>query len=726
MKKLIPLLLALAIGVTAQTPQKPQADTSQEDIVRVTTSLIQTDVVVLDKNDQVIDDLKLADFKLMENGKKQDLQFMEFVKASTEPRTEGTIEVAGKPIEPEISRNLTAKDLHRVFAFVIDDLTIPYEEIYTVRKMLTDFVDTKMQPSDLVAIIRVVGGNGFLQQFTNDKAILRRAISQITARPSIYNAFNNLPTAGQINTERATAIGSEGLAPPFVSEAIGSANSNFDATEDGSVKGQRALSTLVTAADVIDGMKLLPGRKNLIMLSGGLPIFESGQTQITIGGAQVTVEESRTYITNVGYLIRQLADRASRAGVVINTMDIRGLKAQRGVSLFTDPGNEATSALFGGANGGGASFGRGVNPGVFNNASLDTMSGHQGLQMLSDITGGVSVVNSDNFAGGLDKIIGRNSYYLLAYRPSEPFDGKFHKLEIKVDRPGARVYSRVGYYARPDEPAKSLTKEQMIVRAARSPLARRDVNVAGTLQYRFTDNKADVDVDLAIDANNLDFKQEGDGKYHTTFDVVAFLLDGMGRQQDGFSQTVTASFTAEEYKDALANGISFTGHANLAPGHYQLRAVIREQETGRMGTLSQYLEVPDLTKKHLAMSSLFLYAVDMEQGAKVGPVPLNALRQLPRKFDLRYAAVIYNPKLDGGKPQLKSQLFVTQGSRLVFKSAEQPVPGPVQDGQMAQVGQISLARLHPGRYLITLVVTDPLADKKAQTIVRSIDLHLTD
>jgi len=731
MQRITHLLLIAIVAVstvTAQTPQKPtQQETDNQDIVRVTTSLIQTDVVVTDKNDQIIDDLKLSDFKLLENGKKQDLQFMEFVKGSTEPRSEGTIEIAGKPVEPEVARNLSVKDLRRVFAFVIDDLTIPFEDIYTVRKMLTDFVDNKMQQGDLVAIIRVVGGSGFLQQFTSDKAILRRAISQIAARTSVYNAFNNLQTPGQINTERANAIALEATGgTSFVPEQISAENGNLDASEDGSVKAQRALSTLVTAADVIDSMKLLPGRKNLIMLSGGLPIFESGQQQITIGGAQVTVEESRTYITNVSYLIRQLADRASRAGVVINTMDIRGLKAQRGVALFTDPGNEATSALFGGANGGGASFGRGVNPGVFNNSALDTMSGHQGLQMLSDITGGVSVVNSDNFSSGLDKIIGRNSYYLLAYRPSEPFDGKFHKIEIKVDRAGAKVYSRVGYYARADQPAKDLTKEQMIVRAARSPLARRDVNIAGNLQYRFgADNRADVDVNLAIDANNLDFKQDADGKYHATFDVVGFLIDGVGRQQDGFSQTVTSSFTAEEYKQALANGISFTGHATLGAGHYQLRAVVREEETGRMGTVSQYLEVPDLTKKRLAMSSLFLYAVDLSAGATAAPMPLNALRQIPRKFDIRYAAVIYNPRLDGGKPQLKWQLFVTQGTRLLFKSAEQPVRGSVQNGQMAQVGQISLAKAPAGRYILTLVITDPLADKKAQVIVRSIDVNLT-
>jgi len=717
------IALCAAVAQTPQTPQKPQ-EIAPEDIVRISTALVQTDVVVTDKADRIIPDLKLEDFELYENGKRQDIKFLEFVRTDAEPRTEGTINVAGRPVEPEIARNLTARDLRSVFAFVVDDLTIPFEDIVTVRKMLTDFVDNKMSEGVLVAIVRVVGGKGLLQQFTSDKRILRRAISQITARLHPYSAFNNLTSPDQINTDLAQAAAEE-LAPS-APEVNSSQNLDLDASEDGTTRGLRALATLVTAAEVIDSMKLLPGRKNLMLLSGGLPLFETGPQQVTVGGVPVTIEESRFYFGSVNYLMRQLTDRASRAGVVINTMDVRGLKAQRGVSRFTDPGNEATSALFGGANGGGPGvFGRRPSAGMFDNLALDTMSGHQGLQLLADTTGGVSVVNTDNFSAGLERIMTRSSYYLLAYRPSESFDGKFHKLEVKVTRPSAKVYSRVGYYARADAPAKELSKEQIIINAAKSPLAKHEVDLAGRLQYRFTpNNSADVDINLVINANNLQFKSDADGKYHATFDVVGFVINSLGKSQDGFSQTITTNFSPEEYKQALVNAITFTGHAELPPGHYQLRAVVRETGTGRLGTVSQYLEVPDLSKKRLTMSSIFLYSVDL--GNKGRPSPLNALRQQPRKLDLRYAAVIYNTKLDGGKPQLRSQLLISQGSKLVFKSPEQLLSGQVQNGQMAAIGQISLANAHTGRYVLTLVVTDPLAPKKSQIIVRSIDFNLVD
>ena len=727
MKRIIPFVLAASVVVSGQTPQKPPQDLGPDDMIRVTTSLIQTDLVVVDKNENAIDDLTLADFKVFENGKRQDVQFLEFVKGDSgdvAPRTEGTIEVGGKPIEPDVARNLTSRDLRRVFAFVVDDLTIPFEDIATVRKVLTDFVENKMQQGDLVAIVRVVGGNGLVQQFTSDKNILRRSISQITAKLHAYSAFNNLTSGGEIKTQLAQAADALGGTSP--SDAISASSGNLDASEDGTIRGLRALSTLVTAGEVIDSMKLLPGRKNLMLLSGGLPLFETTSEQVKIGGAPVSVIESRMYFGNVNYLMRALTDRASRAGVVINTMDVRGLKAQRGVSRFTDPGNEATSALFGGATGGGAgNFGRRPTQGMFEDLSMDTMSGHQGLGLLADATGGVSATNTDNFGGALDKVMARSSYYLLAYRPTEAFDGKFHKLEVKVSRPGAKVYSRIGYYAKADTATRDLTKEQAIIRAARSPLAKRDVNVAGVLQYRFTpDNHADIDVNLAIDANNLDFTKQADGKYTATFDVVGFIINSMGKSQDGFSQTVTAAYTENEYKQALANGISFTGHALLPPGNYQLRAVVRELDTGKLGTVAQYIEVPDLSKKRLTMSSVFLYGVDL--GNSAAPISLNALRQLPRKLDLRYAAVIYNPKLSDGKPQLKSQIFITQGSKVIFKGPEQPVAGQLQNGQVPFIGQIGLGKARAGRYILTVVITDPLADKKNQYLVRSIDFNLTD
>jgi VWFA-related protein len=595
-----------------------------------------------------------------------------------------------------------------------------------VRSLLTDFVDKRMADSDLVAIVRVVGGTGLLQQFTSDKQLLHRAIAQLTPTAHQYSALNDLQDvdrfdpfgAMQSSGGEVGAKTSRGQSAPPIDDEV---------TLDGYTRGSRALFTLTVAGNVVDSMRTLPGRKNMVLFSGGLPVFEANQSQVLIDGAPITVQETSSLSTGVNYLLRLLTDRASRAGVAINTMDLRGLKASRGVSSFTDPGNEGKSGL-GNFSTGGAYGGRVPDMAMLDNTSLDTLTGHQGLQALSDATGGVSVTNTNDFSGGLDRVIARSSYYLLAYKPTEPFDGKFHKLQIKVDRPGARVYTRVGYVAKADASEKELTKEQAIVRAAMAPLAKREVDVSGAIQYRFVpQNRAAIDVNLHIAANKLDIKQAADGKYQTSLDVVGFVIDGLGKTQGGFSETLSASLTPDEYKRALTTGIGYTGQVELGPGSYQLRVAVRETATGRLGTLSRYLEVPDMSKKHFTASSIFLHAITSGAGAKAQPVPLTALRQISRKDDLRFSVVVYNAKLDKAKPQLTTRLTISRPDKIIFQG---PIEGVDLHGadssQAIRIGQIGLSKLSPGHYFLTLEVTDNLSDKKNQTLVRNIDFYVVD
>ena len=729
MKNALILILVAAIScgsLIAQTPQEPSKPS--DDVLRITTELVQVDAVVADKNDQVIPDLKLSDFSLYENGKRQELKFVEYVGADSKTRVDKNVAAAISG-DSDIARNLSSAELHRVFAFVVDDLTIPAADMPTVRSVLSDFVDKRMGADDLVAIVRVVGGTGLLQQFTSDKQLLHRAIDQLTPHIHPFSAFDNLQGLDRFDPMDFVASSGGGEVTtkttpknPSIAGAL-----DPDVSLDGYTRGSRALMTLTLAGNVIDSMTSLPGRKNMVLFSGGLPIFESSQSQISIDGAPITIQETSSLSTGVNYLLRLLTDRASRAGVAINTMDVRGLKASRGISSFTDPGNEAKSGL-GRFDSGGATFGRAPDLAIFDNTGLDTLTGHQGLEALSDATGGVSVANTNDFGEGLDRILARSSYYVLAYKPTEPFDGKFHKLQIKVDRPGAKVYTRVGYVAKADDKGKPLTKEQTIVRAAMAPLAKREVDVSGAIQYRFVpQNRAVVDVNLHIDASKLDIKQASDGKYQTALDVVGFVIDRYGKTEAGFSETLSASLTPDEYKRAIANGIGYMGRVELTPGSYQLRVAVRETATGKLGTLSRYLEVPDMSKKHFTASSVFLHAVTPSAGAKAQPTPLTALRQISRKDDLRFSVVVYNAKLDKDKPQLSTRLTISRPDRVVFQG---PIDGVDLRGadasQAIRIGQIGLSKLSPGHYYLTLEVTDNLADKKNQTLVRSIDFSVTD
>jgi hypothetical protein len=197
------------------------------------------------------------------------------------------------------------------------------------------------------------------------------------------------------------------------------------------------------------------------------------------------------------------------------------------------------------------------------------------------------------------------------------------------------------------------------------------------------------------------------------------LFDAAGRNRGGFSETVNTNLTADNYKFAQTNGLSYSANTELPPGYYQLRAVVRENGSGRLGSISRYIEVPDLSKKKLAMSSLFLFGVEPGQN-NTPPQPLQAQRQLSRKQDLRYAVVIYNPKLEGGKPAIRSQLIVSQANKLLFQEPEQTLRGPLAGIQVIKVGQLGLSKVQVGTYVLTLIVSDSL-DKKGRKMSRSID-----
>lgn len=700
MKNIVAIFLAtflLAPAAATQTPQKPAQEISPDDIIRISTRLVQTDVVVTDKNDQIIPDLKLEDFELYENGKKQSLKFMEYVGVDTGRRTEGN-RPAGVP-SADVAPGLAARDLKRVFAFIVDDLTVPPSDLVYVRQALTDFVDNQMQEGDLVAIVRTVGGKGLLQQFTSDRQLLRRAIAQLTVVTNPFQSFNNPPLEG-VNSPRMPAQ-AEGIGGVREVETDSAAPPEFGGAEDETVRLFRGLITLQTTNYLIDSLKEIPGRKSLVVISGGIPIFETNSTG--------------TAFSSVSYMLNLLTDNATRAGVVINTLDPRGLRASPGVASFVDtPGRSALG-------GGSGTFGRGES-----DALGPTLAGgeeHIGLNSLSSATGGVSIANINNLKGGLDKILSRSrGYYMLAYTPDDQFDNKFRRLQIKVKRDGLKVYSHSGYLAREDRASdKPPTKEQSILQAAKSPLAKRDVDVTANVGYKLTAaNKAAVDFNLVIEAKKLTFTPAADGKQQASFDVAGFLYDQYGKLRGGFSETVNANLTPAEYQRALKEGLTYTATTELPSGYFQFRAAVRETGTEKIGTMSRYLEIPNLSNGRLAMSTLYLSAVDGSGKANAEAVPLGGVRQLTHSQDLRYAAVIYNAKKNGDKIGIRTQTIITQGDTVLLKEPEQELNAS-DPTKVIKIGQLGVSRVKAGRYVLTVIVTDPLADKKFRTVSRSID-----
>jgi VWFA-related protein len=718
LRKVIVILAVLSMTMIVY-PQKKTEKPADDKPIRISTELVQVDTVVTDKNGQIVRNLTKDDFELYENGKKQNITFLEFVEASS--KSKATDKTAPDARRPE-TEGVSEAEVRRIFAFVIDDLTIRAEDLFYVREMLTRYVNEQKADNDLAAIVRTVGGRGLLQQFTTNRELLLRAIASLTPTTPPLSSTASSASADMSGREQRVS----GTPQPLVDAAGERAESELNAIDndtrelfgplDDTVQMTRAVMTLGTASFVIESLRQLPGRKSLILVSGGMPILSS---QIGTTGVDMTS------------VINRLAAQATRAGVAVHTMDIRGLSANSGVARFTDtPGKSAiptdiASLANSGPGGGTGTFGRGIDDKLLGPSVLQDQLG---LRALASATGGIAVLNKNNFSEGIGKIIDTSDgYYLLAYTPLDAnFDGRFRKLEVRLRRGGLKVYSRRGYVAREDSSAEAaaVSPRDQLLAAIRSPLARRDVSVKAMVGYKaIQPRQGAIDIELLIDPRTLKF-DEVEGKQQTTFDVAGFVFDETGELRGGFSETITANLTPEEFKRVSLGGLTYSANTTLPSGAYQVRIAVRDNKTGGTGTVSRYLEVPDLTKGRFAASSLVLVGAPPGDTKSTDTVAVIADRQISRKRDLRYLVALYNAKLKDGKPQVRAQMSISQNGKLLYQEPDETVQGT--GDQMIKMGQLGLARVKPGRYTITVVLTDPLADKKQTPITRVMDFVVVD
>ncbi|MGH9822432.1 MAG: VWA domain-containing protein, partial [Blastocatellia bacterium] len=579
------LTIALALlgaGVVFPLAQARQGQPqNQEPVIKIGTDLIQIDAVVLDKSGKVVRGLSKDDFELFENGKRQHLGFFDFVDAGKGAAGEAN-PVGESAKTPSIStQGAGEKDIHRIFAFIIDDLTIRPADLTYVRQMLTNFVDTLMQPTDLVGIVRTVGGEDLFQQFTTDKDLLRRAIARLNPRSSAFNAFNqgNVDATGSLAQAMSDQTGGAGMAPALF--GVSGNPIDIDNPNDDSNSTIRAYMTLGTASFVIDSMGQLPGRKTMVLVSGGIQALgPGGGAPVVAGQGSGTNQQGLADIPeasagpvggSANFWLDQLADKATRAGVAINTLDLRGLSGQTGVASFEDtPGK---SGLGGGTSS--AGFGRTADNTMLGNRNpFDVTAAHMGLRELSSATGGIAALNRNEFNKALGEIVdASDGYYLLGYIPADSnFKGDFRKWEIKV-KGGYKVLSRKGYFARvPEKTPATKTMQQQMLDAIQSPIAKRDVGLDMVVLYKSEPmDKGAVDVELNIDPARLSFA-DANGKKEATLDVAGFIYDQFGRMKGGFSKTINVSLTPDELQKAYKDGVVFpTQSAELKPGSYEVR-----------------------------------------------------------------------------------------------------------------------------------------------------------
>ncbi len=263
--------IATSSQVPTQRPQRPfpterpqRPKTVEEDVVRITTTLIQVDATVVDKNGKTVTGLTADDFEIYENNKKQPIADFSFVELAPEKLREPITVKKPKNSIPIPPGNSPPEQAHRTMALVVDDLGLSFGSIGAVKSALRKFVDEQMQPTDLVAIIRTGSGAGTLQQFTPDKRMLYAAIEHV--RLSAHGR-------GGINVFQAvdpSDYGAPGLATTRSSAETIAAQKQFNEFREDIF----TVGTLGAVNYVVKGMRDLPGRKAVVLFSDGFGLYD--------------------------------------------------------------------------------------------------------------------------------------------------------------------------------------------------------------------------------------------------------------------------------------------------------------------------------------------------------------------------------------------------------------------------------------------------------------------
>lgn len=730
MKKLLFLLLGLIFVtptalVAQQTNPTPPKDDDQ--IIKISTNLIQVDVTVTDKNGKLVTDLTQADFELYENGEKQDISNFSMVSRSEGGAAAGGSNSPGGEVSGGLAGGAAQRISRRTIAIIVDDLSLSFASVFYTRKALTKFVDQQMQPDDLVAIIRTGGSVGALQQFTSDKALLRAAIEKIRWNP-FGGAVDALSSVSQNNSDISARFREEsdviasGNPKKFTGiltrESVADtktmdykASKNIDSAE----KSAYAMTSYGVMRHVIGGMGKLPGRKAVMLFSDGF----------ALGGDSGKVKGSAGFD-----FLQDITDIANRSAVVLYTFDTRGLQA------MSITASDSTYETIDGSGGRAAKEAQ---------RTKEFKEAQDGLVYLANQTGGKALLNSSDLNGGIDRALyDQSTYYLIGYVPdAESFDAtkrKFNKFEIKVNRPGVKVSYRSGFFSTGPSagPRPQLTTaEREMADALMSPFAQSDIAV--NVNALYADDAADgsyVRSFLHIDAKDLTFSDAADGWKTATFDVAAVLFGDSGAAADSKEAKYTIKAKGPTYDAMLKKGFVYVLITPIKqPGLYQYRVALRDASSGKIGSAMQVIEVPNLTKHKLTVSSLAVENVPMDIWQKIADgkvgnqpgqiqVPSSLLYDtVQKRFHpgtvLRYGFEVYNAKIDGEAPKLETQAKILQNDKVIvsgnpvkFNPAGQPDMKHLRISGNMLLNQ----NLPTGDYVLQIVVTD-LASKQVSTQV---------
>jgi len=543
-------LMAFALCAAMLSPSLP----AQSDYVfRAKTEIVLVNVTVRDKDGNFARNLKAEDFTVLEDNKPQkvlsfDLENTDAVATTDVAQVKvlgNTVAAAPTPDKPA-TPSASFKDRRMVILF-FDLSSMEPEEVERATVSAENYVDKQMAPADLVAIVSLGNSLNVDQDFTADKAQLKK----------VLQAFNSGNGQGFEQGSTGTTEGTADTGGSF----------SADDTEFNIFNTDRRLQALRTVAKQLEH---IDQKKSLIYFSNGM---------------------TRTGIENQSEL-RAATNAAVRANMAIYTMDIRGLQA-------IVPGGEAQSASLRGVS---AYSGQSMQ-----NAFDSNFSSQETLVTLAGDTGGRAYLDSNDF-GKIYKGVQNDTstYYMLGYHSTNPArDGRYRHITVKLKQPGMKVEYRKGYYAPSDyKHSNDEDRERQLDEELASDLPSTDLHVYFTASYfRVSDDKFSIPVSLVVPGSEIPFAQKSD-QDKATLDIIGVITDEKKRSITDIRDTVKLAVNTNA--EVRRKNVQYNTRLFLPAGKYHAKFVLRENQSGLMGSFETDLNIPDFKNIPLKMSSVVL------------------------------------------------------------------------------------------------------------------------
>lgn len=683
------MILALsAVAHAQQQQQQPAAQKSDEEVVRIEAALMQAGVTVLDKQGRFVEGLKSEQFELLVDGKPQAVSFFEQVAAGS-PEERAKLALAGDARARTASRpGAEPQARGRAVIFFLDDLHMPSESVTRARKLIQNFIDKEMGEDDFAAVASASGQLGFLQQLTNNREVLRAAASRLKPWPQAGSDGQQPPMSEYI--AKAIDVEYDRDAMEVYVQALLRENVPRRSAEQIIKTRARIIlerantytrNTLRSLDSMVRAVSPMPGRKLAFFLSDGFLLSRND--------------------SDVADALRDITDAAVRAGVVLYTLDTRGLAndAWLDASGNTPPDGTGTIAR----------------------VEVGAMTASQeALHVLAEQTGGRAILNTNAQAAAVGRTVNETAaYYLLAWRPpaGEQQAGKFRHLDVTVKgRPELTVLVQRGFLeGAQGAPARGQSKQSKqskqggeLSAALAAAVPVREVPANLSVGYELADKGEAVVtalVSVPLDALGADAA----GK--AAVEVAGYVVNLDGKVGARFAERLNVT-TAQSPPGPDGRGYVLYRHQlKVAPGLYQIRAAALDVNSGRSGSANEWIEIPDLKARGLTLGSFKVGERPADTSQPYNVENFVAQRSAERRFKrdtpLRFMTYIYNAQ--GAPPDLEAQIQVLRAGKPVLTYHFDVDPGADPARGIAFGAEVPLDTLAPGRYVLQLTVTNRAA-----------------